>query len=50
MRIGPEFQHGPDWGFLNHRSPNLIYLTSVEKLEIPRTSGPIFFYACDAMR
>ena len=48
MRIGPEFQHGQDWGFCNHRSP--IKFTSVEKLEIPRTSGPIFFYACDAMR
>ena len=41
MRIGPEFQHGQDWGFCNHRSP--IKFTSVEKLEIPRTSGPIFF-------
>ena len=50
MRIGPEFRHGQDWGFSNHRSP--IKFTSVEKkkLEIPSTSGPIFFYACDAMR
>ena len=43
MRIGPEFQLGPDLGFWNHRSPILIKNTSVEKLEIPRTSGPIFF-------
>ena len=42
MRIGPEFQHGPDWGFWNHRSPILIKNTSVEKLKIPIISGPIF--------
>ena len=50
MRIGPEFQHGPDWGFLNQTSPNLIYLTSVGKLEYPEHPAQYFFYACDAMR
>ena len=28
----------------------VIYFTSVVKLEIPKTSAPIFFMLCDAMR